>query len=151
MGLMDSVFGPDSSATSGAVTDPATATPSSGFDIGNVLGALGKSLMTSPGNNPLKNFGTAMQQTNADVQKQALLQKLKAMGMTDQQIALYSSNPTLLATLLGQGQGQGLGGNGFGGGGAGLMNTPPSSPSPAGMVGGGDMPNLGVPSPNSIY
>ena len=92
---------PDTDFTSGLMAT----TPGTSDIAGDVFGALGKSLMTSPGNDPFKNFGSALQSGNAgrtaDEKKRLLIQALRGKGYSDQQIQTYLTNPQLASLMLG--------------------------------------------------
>jgi hypothetical protein len=66
---------------------------------GNAMQAAGRSLMTSPRNNPMAGFGKAMgdvqQSGAANAQRQMLIQMLKQAGFSDEEAASYASNPQL--------------------------------------------------------
>jgi hypothetical protein len=65
----------------------------------DTLESVGKSLMTSPRNNPLAGMGKAMQgvqQSNAaDAQRRTLMQILKNAGFSDEDAMKYSANPVM--------------------------------------------------------
>ena len=66
---------------------------------GNVMKAMGQSLMTSPRNNPLAGMGKSMEGINqsnaANAQKQMLVQMLKQAGFSDEDAAKYAANPQM--------------------------------------------------------
>ena len=76
-----------------------------GYDTaGTALGALGHSLMFSPSNAPLKGFQSAISQANstgADDQKQAIIQALKRMGLSDEQATALATSPGAAQAMAG--------------------------------------------------
>lgn len=66
---------------------------------GNIMHALGKSLMSSPRNNPMQGFGGALnslaQAQQGGDQRKMLFELLKRAGFSDQEAQMYSSNPQL--------------------------------------------------------
>lgn len=92
---------------------------------GTIAGGLGRSLLSSPSNDPLKGFSTGLQaQAKANgfgTDQDAIVQKLKALGFTDEQARTLAQNPSLSQGILGSGTAPGLG-SPFGG----LMPTVPS-------------------------
>ena len=67
------------------------------------LGGVGRSLMTSPSNNMLRDFGSGFQQAGAvaNGNKAAVIQALKAKGFSDIDAMRYADNPQLAAFMLG--------------------------------------------------
>lgn len=94
-----------STSLMGGATGSDTPIPGPYDAAGDVFGALGKSLMTSPGNDPLRGFGGAIQGVNnaqtASEKTRQLIQTLRGKGLTDQQIQAAISNPSLLSGLSG--------------------------------------------------
>jgi len=72
---------------------------------GTIVGGLGHSLMTSPAGAPLKNFGAGIQaqaKANGLANNQfSLIQRLKAIGFTDEQATKIAQDPTTAQAVLG--------------------------------------------------
>lgn len=114
MGLLDGSFGGGGASSPAAaptsVAPPTFGTgmmgaPRTGYDVAaSGLGALGRSLLTSPGNAPLQNLGTEVQRANtanAANDKQALIRALKAAGLSDLDAMTLATNPQAAMALLG--------------------------------------------------